>query len=105
MVASGTSCSENVPLISAAAEEVLPLVRLPKTDVAVISVDFDGVTKKGLQIARSLNTRYPVVRIASLKRLASAVQLRPWPAYFAGPARIPSIVDRSYTVSIHYTSD
>ena len=41
-----------MPLISAAAEEVLPLVRLPKTDVAVISADFDGVTKKGLQIAR-----------------------------------------------------
>ena len=32
----------------------------------MISVEFDGATKKGLQIARSLNTRYPDVRIVVL---------------------------------------
>jgi two-component system, NarL family, nitrate/nitrite response regulator NarL len=55
----------------AAAEKVLPLVSLHKTDVAMISVEFDGVTKKGLQIARSLNTRYPDVRVVALLDVGS----------------------------------
>ncbi len=50
----------------AAAEKVLSVVPLHKADVAVISVEFDGTTKKGLQIVRSLNTRYPDVRIVVL---------------------------------------
>ena len=37
----------------------------------MISVEFDGVTKKGLQIARSLNTRYPDVRIVVLLDVGS----------------------------------
>jgi DNA-binding NarL/FixJ family response regulator len=51
---------------AAAPEQLLRLVSLDKTDVAVISVEFEGVTKKGLQIARSLNTRYPDVRVVVL---------------------------------------
>jgi len=47
-------------------ERVVSLVSLHKTDVAVISVELDGVTQKGLQVARSLNTHYPDVRIVVL---------------------------------------
>lgn len=55
----------------AAPEKVLPLLPLHKTDVAVIGVEFDGTTKKGLRIARSLNTRYPDVRIVVLLDVGS----------------------------------
>ena len=51
---------------TATPEKILPLVPLHKIDVAVIGVEFDGVTKKGLHIARVLNTRYPDVRIVVL---------------------------------------
>jgi two-component system nitrate/nitrite response regulator NarL len=55
----------------AAAEKVLSLVPLHKTDVAVISAEVDGVTKKGLQLARTLNARYPDVRIVVLLDVGS----------------------------------
>ena len=51
---------------TATPEKVLPLVPLHKIDVAVIGIEFDGVTKKGLHIVRILNTRYPDVRIVVL---------------------------------------
>jgi two-component system, NarL family, nitrate/nitrite response regulator NarL len=47
-------------------ERILHLIPLHKIDVAVIGVEFDGVTKKGLHIARILYTRYPEVRIVVL---------------------------------------
>jgi len=50
----------------AAAGKILALVPLQKTDVAVIGVEFNGVTRKGLQMARILNARYPEVRIVVL---------------------------------------
>ena len=55
----------------AAADKVLPLVSLHKSDIAVISVEFDSATQKGLQIARSLNTRYPDVRVVALLDVGS----------------------------------
>src|ERR1700680_1554295 len=56
---------------TAVAKEVLSLVSLYKTDVAVISVELDGATQKGLQIARSLHARYPDVRIVVLLDVGS----------------------------------
>src|SRR5580693_5357165 len=55
----------------AAAKQVLSLVPLHKTDVAVISVELDGADQKGLQIARILHTRYPDVRIVLLLEAGS----------------------------------
>ncbi len=55
----------------AAAEKILLLVPLHKADVAVISAEFDSVTKKGLQITRTLHKRYPYVRIVVLLDIGS----------------------------------
>src|SRR5450755_2061307 len=49
-----------------AADKVLSLVSVHKNDIAVLSVEFDGATKKGLQIARTLSARCPDVRVVAL---------------------------------------
>jgi len=46
--------------------ELLSVVALRKFDVAVISVDFTARAKKGLQFARTLNLRFPNIRIVML---------------------------------------
>ena len=50
----------------AAAEDILFLAGSRKADVAVISLDSDNAKKKGLQVARTLSTRHPDVRIVVL---------------------------------------
>jgi two-component system, NarL family, nitrate/nitrite response regulator NarL len=45
---------------------VLSIVADQKPELALISADFDGAAKKGLQLARSLNGRKPSVRIVIL---------------------------------------
>jgi DNA-binding NarL/FixJ family response regulator len=58
-------------LLGGRLKQVLSLVPLHKTDVAVISVELDGATQKGLQLARTLHTRYPDVRIVVLLDVGS----------------------------------
>jgi two-component system nitrate/nitrite response regulator NarL len=50
----------------AAADEVLSSALTHKPDVAVISAEFDGGTKTGLQIVRALNLRNPKIDIVVL---------------------------------------
>ena len=49
-----------------AGDEVLPSALAHKPDLAVISTEFDGGTKTGLQIARALNSRLPKIEIVAL---------------------------------------
>jgi two-component system nitrate/nitrite response regulator NarL len=50
----------------AAADEVLSSALAHKPDLAVISAEFDGGTKTGLQIVRSLSSRQPKIEIVTL---------------------------------------
>lgn len=50
----------------AAPAEILPVVTKLQPDVALISADFDGAAKKGLQVARTLKSRNPSVGIVIL---------------------------------------
>jgi len=51
---------------AAATTDILSAVCARKPDVAVISADFDGGTKKGLQVARTVNAHYRNVHIVIL---------------------------------------
>jgi two-component system, NarL family, nitrate/nitrite response regulator NarL len=51
---------------AAAPKEILSVVTNLQPDLALISADFDGATKKGLQIARTLSSRNPSVGIVIL---------------------------------------
>jgi two-component system nitrate/nitrite response regulator NarL len=46
--------------------EILPVVTNLQPDLALISADFDGAAKKGLQVARTLKSRNPSVGIVIL---------------------------------------
>src|SRR4051812_19993294 len=48
---------------SAAAVDILSIVASVQPDVALISADFEGAPKKGLQVARTLKRRNPNVKI------------------------------------------
>ena len=50
----------------ATAADVLPIVATGHPHVALISADLDSGTKKGLQVARNLNSRHPSVHIVML---------------------------------------
>ena len=54
-----------------AAAEILSLAGSRKADVAVISLDSDSPTKKGLQVARTLGARHPDLRIVALLEVSS----------------------------------
>jgi two-component system, NarL family, nitrate/nitrite response regulator NarL len=56
---------------AASTTEILSAVRAQKPDVAVISADFDGGTKKGLQFARALHAHSPNVHIVILLELTA----------------------------------
>ena len=49
-----------------AGDEVLPSALAHKPDLAVISTEFDGGTKTGLQIVRALSSRLPKIEIVAL---------------------------------------
>ncbi len=49
-----------------AGDEILPSALAHKPDVAVVSAEFDGGTKTGLQIVRTLSSRQPKVEIVVL---------------------------------------
>src|ERR1039458_5913616 len=51
---------------AAATTDILSAVSARKPDVAVISADFDGSARKGLQVARALNAHYRNVHIVIL---------------------------------------
>jgi two-component system, NarL family, nitrate/nitrite response regulator NarL len=51
---------------AAAPKEILSVVTNLQPDLALISADFDGAAKKGLQLARTLNSRNPSVGIVIL---------------------------------------
>ena len=53
-------------VVAAAPKEILPLVTNLQPHVALISADFDGAAKKGLQVARTLTSRNPSVGIVIL---------------------------------------
>ena len=50
----------------ATAADLLPIVATRRPRVALISADLDSGTKKGLQVARNLNSRHPSVQIVML---------------------------------------
>ena len=50
----------------ATAADLLPIVATGHPHVALISADLDSGTKKGLQVARNLNSRHPSVHIVML---------------------------------------
>ena len=54
-----------------AAGEILSMARSIQADVAVISLDSDSATRKGLQVARTLGTRYPDLRIVALLEVSA----------------------------------
>src|SRR5580692_5075968 len=56
---------------AAAPADILSNVATLKPDLAVISADFDGGAKKGLQVARTLSRRDPSVRIAILLEMST----------------------------------
>jgi len=59
-------------IVSATAPaDVLSIVTDQKPDLALISADFDGAAKKGLQVARTLNGRRPSVRIVILLEMST----------------------------------
>jgi DNA-binding NarL/FixJ family response regulator len=51
---------------AAAPAEILSVVTQLQPDLALISADFDGAAKKGLQVARTLKSRNPSVGIVIL---------------------------------------
>jgi DNA-binding NarL/FixJ family response regulator len=51
--------------------DILSIVTDQKPDLALISADFDGAAKKGLQLARTLNGRNPSVRIVILLEMST----------------------------------
>ena len=51
---------------AATAADLLPIVATRHPHVALISADLDSGTKKGLQVARNLNSRHPSVHIVML---------------------------------------
>ena len=51
---------------AASAADLLPIVAARHPHVAVISADLDSGTRKGLQLARNLNSRHPSVHIVML---------------------------------------
>src|SRR6185437_5249407 len=51
--------------------EILAIVAEQKPDLALISANFDGAVKKGLQVARTLNGRQPSVRIVILLEMST----------------------------------
>lgn len=53
-------------VVAAAPKEILSVVTNLQPDLALISADFDGAAKKGLQVARTLNSRNPSVGIVIL---------------------------------------
>jgi DNA-binding NarL/FixJ family response regulator len=56
---------------AAATTDLLSVVGARKPDVAVISADFDGGAKRGLQVARALNAHYRHVNIVILIELSA----------------------------------
>jgi two-component system, NarL family, nitrate/nitrite response regulator NarL len=56
---------------TAATKEILSAAGARKPNVAVISSDFDGAPKKGLQVARALHANYPNVHIVMLLELSA----------------------------------
>jgi DNA-binding NarL/FixJ family response regulator len=54
-----------------AAAGILSLAGSIKADVAVISLDPDGATKTGLQVARTLGVRHPDLRIVALLEVSA----------------------------------
>jgi len=52
--------------------DILSMVTTLRPDVILISADFDGSAKKGLQIARTINGRDPAVRIVVLLEESTA---------------------------------
>ena len=56
---------------AAATTDILSAVSARKPDVAVISADFDGGAKKGLQAARAVNAHYRNVHIVVLLELSA----------------------------------
>ena len=55
----------------AAPSDILSMVATLRPDVAVISADFEGAAKKGLQVARSLNGRDPSIRVVILLEVST----------------------------------
>jgi DNA-binding NarL/FixJ family response regulator len=62
---------EAVAVTTAASTDILSAVSARKPDVAVISADFDGGAKRGLQVARALNAHYRDVHIVILLELSA----------------------------------
>jgi two-component system, NarL family, nitrate/nitrite response regulator NarL len=62
---------EAVAVSTAALTDILSAVSARKPDVAVISADFDGGAKRGLQVARALNAHYRDVHIVVLLELCA----------------------------------
>jgi len=56
---------------AAATTDILSAVSAHKPDVAVISADFEGSAKKGLQIARALNAHYRNIHIVILLEVST----------------------------------
>jgi two-component system, NarL family, nitrate/nitrite response regulator NarL len=55
----------------AAPSDILSMVVTLQPHVAVISADFDGAAKKGLQVARTLNRREPSLRVVILLEMSN----------------------------------
>jgi two-component system nitrate/nitrite response regulator NarL len=53
-------------VVSSSAADILSVVTKCQPDLALISADFEGAAKKGLQIARTLSSRNPSIRIVVL---------------------------------------
>ncbi len=62
---------EAVAVTTAASTDILSAVSARKPNVAVISADFDGGAKRGLQVARVLNAHYRDVNIVVLLELSA----------------------------------
>jgi len=59
-------------IVSAATPaDILSIVTNLQPDLVLISADFDGAAKKGLQVARTLNGRNPSVRIVVLLEMST----------------------------------
>ena len=56
---------------AAAPADILSIVTTLQPHLALISADFDGAAKKGLQVARTLNGRDPSVRIVILLEMST----------------------------------
>ena len=62
---------EAVALSPSASTDILSTVSARKPDVAVISADFDGAARRGLQVARSLNAHYGDIPILMLLEVSA----------------------------------